>query len=128
MKPTLYLAAPFSARNGRTVLDNVRVAQFWGAAIFRTGLVYVLVPHNASAGMEVALTEVEWIEFTKDLMRRCDGVIFVPGWSESDGCIGEFNECGLIGLPWVTATTLAEVEDTVRALVAKIEDAKRGQA
>lgn len=119
--PLIYLAAPFSSRNGRTVLDNVRVAQFWGAAIFRTGLAGVLVPHNVSAGMESALDEAGWLAFTQELMRRCDGVVFAPGWSESNGCVGEYNECGRLDLPWVTASRLVDIEDTVRALVADIQ-------
>ena len=35
--------------------------------------------------------EADWLEYTMELMVRCDGIILAPGWEDSEGCWRERN-------------------------------------
>ncbi len=122
--PLVYIAGPYTAREGGSVNVNVAVAQLWAAAVNRTELAFAVVPHSLSAGIEASLGEAEWIAGTMEVMRRCDGVIFIPDWAKSSGCVGEYYEALRLGLPVAVALSLSTIEDTVQALLAEI--AQRG--
>lgn len=117
MKPLVYWAGPYSG----DVENNIRRAQLWACAINRTGLVYAVLPHVFSHGIEASLSEADWREMTLELSRRCDGLLMDPAFHESDGSVGEFNAAIVEHRPVVIAQSIEKIEDSVRALLIEIE-------
>ena len=76
MKPIIYIAAPYYDLNPLVIAENVLLARVVAEMVNRTGLAHALVPHNVSEGIAHTLTESEWADFTMELMRRSDAVIF----------------------------------------------------
>lgn len=119
-KPLAYWCGSFRAPTPAGIAANIARARVWANAINRTGLVRVVLPHNCSAGLEASLPEDEWVEFTLDLSRVCAGILLDPLWSASVGSVGEQADAVAEGRPWVICQSIATVEDSVRALLAEI--------
>ncbi len=62
---------------------------------------HVLVPHSLDYRLDRYLSEPKpdqyWLDFTMELMRRCDGVIYMDGYSVGTGA--ELLEAKELGLP-----------------------------
>lgn len=127
MKPLVYWAGPYTAVPSRRtailgdVKSNVQRAQRWASEINLTGLVYVVLPHVCSYGIEPSLSEEDWRAMTLELSRRCEGILLDPLWRHSDGSVGEQALCLAEDRPIVECTTLFHVRDSVRFLVDEIE-------
>lgn len=70
--------------------------------------------------MEGAATDEQFLAGTLELMRRCDAVILVPGWSTSEGTKAEIAEAMRIGLPMFGME--GTVDDALRRLTAWAAD------
>ena len=116
-----YWAGRFRASTPEGVERNIERARIWAMAVNRTGRVQVVLPHNASTGIEASLTEEQWVDFTRELSRRCDGMIMDPEYASSPGSVGEYEQAQRDGLPVVVAQSLAKIETSVRELVREIE-------
>jgi len=48
-------------------------------------------------------------EYSMEWLRRCDAVLFLPGWSKSQGAVAEYFEAKSMGIP-----TFFDIEDLLR--------------
>ncbi len=113
----IYVAGRFSAPTREGVEANIHAAALVGLEVAKLGACPV-VPHS-----NTSLPEYEdvqpyqfWIEATMEMLRRCNGVVLVPGWEESSGARGEVAEAQRLGLP--VFRTLAELEHWLRPSLA----------
>jgi len=58
-----------------------------------------LCPHTNTRFFDGTLSGHFWLEGTLELMRRCDAVIFVPGWERSEGSCRERQVAEDSGIP-----------------------------
>lgn len=94
----VYVAGKYRGQNAWAVELNIRAAAEVAARVWAAGLV-ALCPHTNAAHMEGAATDEHFLAGTLELMRRCDAVILVPGWSTSEGTKAEIAEAMRLGLP-----------------------------
>jgi nucleoside 2-deoxyribosyltransferase len=61
----------------------------------------VICPHMNTAHMdkETGLPDEFWLKTTMNLLRRCDAIVLVPGWEESQGTLAEIEYAKLTGIP-----------------------------
>lgn len=94
-RPILYLSGPYSARNGRTIAENIAVARAHAVAAAKRGW-HPLTPHLNTAHFEIDCPEIsndDWIAgdlAILDLLDPAvDAVLMLPGWEESRGATVE---------------------------------------
>lgn len=88
----IYIAGAYRAKNGRTVAENIEVARKASVEVWRSGHI-ALCPHLNSAHFEDYLgkdyTDKMLLDGTMDLLRRCDAILMLPGYEDSEGAIAE---------------------------------------
>lgn len=99
--PLLYIAGPFRAPTQEGVDLHIQAARHVGALANKKGFA-TIVPHANTAQMDRILPTIGddfWLSITMEMMRRCDGVVLVPGWSRSSGTMAEIAEAKRLRIP-----------------------------
>jgi hypothetical protein len=89
--PVIYIAGPFSGKDGWEIACNVHRAEETAREVARLGAA-PLTPHSIGARMAGTESQAFWLAATLELMRRCDAVLFLPDWQGSAGARGEYAE------------------------------------
>jgi len=92
----VYVAGPFRARSQWQIAENVRAAERVGLLVAECGAM-PLIPHANTAHFHGLFDDQFWIDGTKELLRRCDASVYLPGWRNSQGSLGEWREHGTMG-------------------------------
>ena len=91
---------------------NVRNALAVGFSVARLGCVPV-IPHSMYQEFYgFSVPESFWLEATASLLDRCDAVLLVPGWQESDGTLAERKRAKAQGIP--VFETVVELREWMR--------------
>lgn len=85
----IYVAGPYRAPTVWETDKNIHNARVWGAALAKHN-VYPVIPHSNMGHMEGAADDSLWLTGALELLSRCDGAIFIPGWSRSRGAGTEY--------------------------------------
>jgi len=95
MKPTervAFISAPYRAKNGRTVRQNVRQAEKYALKYWRLGYA-VICPHLNTAFFDGEAPDDTWLAgdlaFIERLDPATDVIVMLPGWLESEGSLAE---------------------------------------
>ena len=82
-----YIAGKFSG----DVENNIKAAVEWGVWANSKGA-FPVIPHSNTSDprFEKQQPYEFWITATSWLLTKCDAVLFIPGWSQSDGAIQEY--------------------------------------
>lgn len=94
----IYVAGKFRAPTVWEIQKNVHKAEELGHQVALAGFMPI-IPHANSRFFHDILDEQFWIDGTLELMRRCDGVIMVDNWKDSEGARGEREEALRLALP-----------------------------
>jgi hypothetical protein len=96
----LYISGPFSAPDDAGIERNIAAASDVALDMWRAGW-SVISPHKNTAGFQHAqdLTHDRWMLGDFEILRKCDAVLMLPGWSQSRGAILEHRYAGDLGLP-----------------------------
>lgn len=94
----IYVAGPFSAPTQFEVDANIRRAEELGLEVARLGASPV-IPHANTRSLHLQVPQVFMLEATLELMRRCDALVLVEGWQDSQGTRDEMCEAHFLGLP-----------------------------
>lgn len=87
-----YIAGPFRAENAWEIEQNIRRAENVALEYWRDGYA-VICPHTNTRFFQGAAPDSVWLQGDIEIMRRCDLVVFIPGWELSDGCRAEMDIC-----------------------------------
>ena len=88
----VYLAGPYRADTAAEVERNIQNARRYHMALTEAGI-FSFCPHVHMAHYD-GLQEEQWfLDGTMEMMRRCDALVVMPGWEESDGTNREINKC-----------------------------------
>jgi hypothetical protein len=94
----VYIAGPFTGPTAWDVEENVRRAERVALEVACMGAMPVC-PHTNTRFFHGQLTEEFWNEGTMEILKRCDAVMLVPGWSASKHALLE-HACALArGVP-----------------------------
>ncbi len=94
----VYVAGPFRGASPLDVRRNVERARDAGFEVAQCGAI-PYIPHTMYADFDKQLTDEYWINATEEGLRRCDGILLLEGWRESEGSKSEANVAWDIGLP-----------------------------
>ena len=94
----VYVAGRFRADTHWEIVQNVRNAEAYALTVWRNGGA-ALCPHLNTANFQGAAPDEVWIEGTLELLRRCDALLTVPGYTSSKGTLGEIDEAKRLGIP-----------------------------
>jgi nucleoside 2-deoxyribosyltransferase len=100
----IYVAGPFRGKNAWEVEENIRRAERAGFSLAERGFM-PLIPHCNTRFFNGTLTDEFWLEGTLELLKRCDAVFLVDGWSNSQGTQKEVEEAKKLGIPVYYETT-----------------------
>ena len=126
--PVIYIAGPFRAPTPWQIELNVRRAEEVALLVAKAGGVplcpHLIGRHFHGEPLGTPDDGQWWVEATLELLRRCDGAIFIDGWEASMGSIGEWNEAARMKLTRATFNERESRESTLALLVAAA-DARR---
>lgn len=98
----IYIAGKYRGPNAWAVEQNIRAAEDVAAKVWAMGHV-ALCPHANSRHMEGVASDEHFLSGTLELLRRCDAVVLVPNWRDSEGARAEASEAVRLGIPIVYA-------------------------
>lgn len=101
MTPVVYVAGPYRGPNRHAIELNIQSARAVGLLCCRKGW-SPIIPHANTGhldGIDPTIGDAFWLEATKELLRRCDAVVLVPGWERSQGARDEIIEAQMRGIP-----------------------------
>jgi len=122
---TVYIAGPLTPasttqNHAIEYLVNIRNMVSAGRRLFMAGLYpfvpafdflfFMLPPTDSSweeGPLEISGPQIK--EYSMEWLRRCDAVLFLPGWSKSQGAIAEYFEAKSLGIP-----TFFDIEDLLK--------------
>lgn len=94
----IYIAGPYRGPNAWAVEQNIRAAEEIAARVWAMGHV-ALCPHANARHMDGVASDEVFLAGTLELMRRCDAVLLVPNWRDSEGARAEVAEADRLGIP-----------------------------
>lgn len=94
----IYIAGRYRGPNVWAVEQNIRAAEEVAARVWAMGHV-ALCPHANARHMDGVASDEVFLAGTLELMRRCDAVLLVPNWRDSEGARAEVAEADRLGIP-----------------------------
>lgn len=89
----VYVAGPFRGR----VAQNVKTAEQNAARLALHNIGFICPHSNGIPHDKLNISDRYWLESTMEILRRCDAVLVVGAWAESEGTIGEIREAKRLG-------------------------------
>lgn len=88
----VYLAGPIRPKGDQTLEGNVAIAKSVALELWKSG--YTVICPHANSDLPVALAEKEvessrWLTGDLEIVARCDAVVVLPNWEQSEGTKGE---------------------------------------
>lgn len=118
----IYVAGPYRAETIAGVVANIAVASAEALRILASGN-YPVVPHRNTGLMDGAAPDGQFLAGARELMRRCDEVVVLPGWERSEGTCLEVEAALVCGLP-VYDTSGAEVDAAPAGFFGRVRAAR----
>ena len=89
-KGVVYVAGPYNPVSGKTVEENIMAASAVAIELWQHGWV-AICPHLNTAHFEkvTRLGSIDFVDGDLLIVKRCDAVVCVPGWTASKGAIRE---------------------------------------
>ena len=93
-----YISGAYRSKDGiNGVYENIQRARTEALKWWRDGYA-VICPHMNTAFMDGAAHDSVWLAGDLEMLRRCDIIVMLPGWEDSEGASAELDvavECGL---------------------------------
>src|SRR5512143_3243137 len=102
-KKVIYVAGKYRGPHAWAIENNIRRAEELALEVWAMGAV-ALCPHANTRFYQGALPDEVWLEGDLELLRRCDVILMVPGWQESQGAMVEKKSAEQFGLHVFTST------------------------
>ena len=89
-----YVAGPYRAKTINGIWCNIERAKLLAADLWKMGYA-VICPHANTAFMDGATTSNQaddshvWLKGDLEILKRCDCIVMIPGWEQSEGATAE---------------------------------------
>lgn len=87
--PCIYIAGAYRAPTPWQITENIHAARLLSLAVWKLGAV-ALCPHANTALFDGEADDAIWLEGDLELLRRCDAILMVPNWKQSQGASAEW--------------------------------------
>lgn len=94
----IYIAGPYRGPNAWAIEQNIRRAEDAAAKVWAAGHA-ALCPHANSRHMDGVTSDENFLVGTMEMLRRCDAILLVAGWRESQGSRAEQTFAASVGMP-----------------------------
>jgi hypothetical protein len=89
---------PFAGPNAWEIERNIRRAETLALTVWKAGAACIC-PHTNTRFFFGAHDESVFLEGYREILRRCDAAITVPGWEASSGSLAEVEEARRAEVP-----------------------------
>ena len=79
-----YVAGPYRAPTPYQTLRNIREAEYAALKLWKMGYA-VICPHKNTALFDGECDDSTWLEGYLEILKRCDLIVPLPNWPESEG-------------------------------------------
>lgn len=109
----VYVAGPYTAKDGRSVDDNIEAARAVAVKLWEKGHA-VICPHQNTANFELdcKATYEDYLRGDLVMLARCDAIVMVEGWEDSAGAVKELAFARDVDMPVYFAPDLPELHPT----------------
>lgn len=111
----IYLAGPIRPKGNQTLEGNVAIAKSIALELWKVG--YTVISPHANSDLPVALADKEveawrWLGGDLAIIARCDAVVVLPNWEQSEGTKGEIAFARERGIPTTYYPELPDIPHT----------------
>ena len=92
----VFICGPYRSDTVHGIVENIRFAESYAKKFWKLGYV-VICPHKNTSLFDGVCSDDIWLEGSKELLRRSDIVVCIPGWRESSGSVEEFKLAQRLG-------------------------------
>ena len=119
LRPVVYIAGKYRDTHERLVAKNVYVANSVAFQLWEMGYAGICPHTNTDRFQSPELSSTHILEGYLEIVKRCDCVVMLPNWNQSEGAKAEFELAIHLGLP------VYHWPDHVDVLRSKIEEFKK---
>lgn len=84
------ICGPYRADSINEVVKNIRFAEKYAEKYWKLGYC-VICPHKNTALFDGILPDQVWLEGAKEMIKRSDVLVVIPGWPDSSGSSDEID-------------------------------------
>lgn len=92
-----YVAGPYRAKTPHGVVENIRCAEAVALKYWKLGYA-VICPHMNTALLDGECPDAIWLDGDLELIRRCDVLVAMEKWKQSQGATAEVELALNLGL------------------------------
>lgn len=96
--PLIYIAGPFRAASSWQIEQNIRRAEQIALEVWRAGGVGIC-PHSMTRFYQGELPDRVWLDGDLAILARCDAVLLLPFWEQSEGARAEKAHAESLAIP-----------------------------
>jgi hypothetical protein len=93
----MYIAGPYRAKTEFELVQNIREAERVAIRWWQKGWA-VICPHKNTAHFGGLADDSIWLEGDKEILKRCDAMCVIKGWSKSSGTLAEIELAKELGI------------------------------
>ncbi len=91
-----YIAGAYRSSTIAGIEENIQHARKYAKKYWKLGFM-AYCPHSNSSFMDGIAPDEVFLEGGLEMLRRCDIIVFIPGWEKSAGSRAEHDEAVRIG-------------------------------
>lgn len=95
-----YIAGPYRGKTINETRENIRLAEKAAVEYWEKGYA-VICPHLNSAFLDGICSDEHFLRAYEEILKRCDLVVMLPGWTNSVGSKREFFLAEGLGIPTI---------------------------
>ena len=88
-KGIMFISGPYRGDNEWEVTKNIRNAELVALKYWKKGYV-VICPHKNSSYFGGELPDERWLKGDLEILSRCDGIVMMRNWKDSEGAMEEW--------------------------------------
>ena len=93
----VFISGPYRADSIYGIVQNIRKAEAVALKYWLGGCA-VICPHKNSSLLDGAAPDSVWLEGDLEILGRCDAIVMMRGWQNSEGATAELHYATLQGL------------------------------
>ena len=93
-----FISGPYRASTVYGIKHNVDIAGAVALKYWKRGYA-VICPHKNSAFFDGECPEKVWLDGDIEILRRCDVIVMMSGWEQSEGARADLHEAERCGMP-----------------------------